>query len=85
MGKLIYKGARETITFEVEGPFELLQELLKKLKSGDSFNFEIDECSDAPTRFEPSLDSSVKTEEAWISLSCSKDKYSDFIKYLEKF
>lgn len=85
MGKLIHKSARETITFEVEGSFELLQELLKKLKSGDSFNFEIDECSDVPTRFVPSLDANVKNEEAWISLSCAKDKYLDFIKYLENF
>lgn len=85
MGNLICKNVRDTKTFEVEGPFVSLEKLLKKLKSGDSIDLEIDELQDTPTRFYESLNPEVKTEEAWISISCATERYFDVIKYIKDF
>lgn len=85
MGNLVWKNVRDMKTFEVEGSLDSLEKLLKKLKSGDSIDLEIDELPDFPNRFLPSLNPEVITEEAWISLSCPNDRYSDFISYLKNF
>lgn len=85
MGKLICKNVRDTKTFEVEGSFESLEKLLKNLKSGDSIDLEIDDFPDTPTKFNKSLNPEVKTEEAWVSLSCATERYLDVVNYVKNF
>jgi hypothetical protein len=86
MEKLLIKNRRDTVTFEVEGSFKVLENLLNKLlNSGDSIDLEIDELPSIPSRFIESADKRVKIEEAYISLSCTKSRYYDVEKYINDF
>ena len=82
MEKVVMKGKRETITFELEGQFGTLDVLKSRIES-DCVNLEIEDIT-KPKKFSV-LTGKTPPHEAWLSVTCTKNTYDAVIKKISEY